>query len=101
MKQDGWGRRRHWLPRNFCRLLGLGCPKQAFAKIAALSASAKYGHGHPLIQAIAVGVISVLFYFVMMLGPFSQSNGVWDMLLSLGIPIVSSLFGGILYIKRG
>ncbi|MGZ5027597.1 MAG: hypothetical protein ACXV9T_10500, partial [Methylobacter sp.] len=37
MKQDGWGRRRHWLPRNFCRLLGLGCPKQAFAKIAALS----------------------------------------------------------------
>ncbi|MGZ4956601.1 MAG: hypothetical protein ACXV8Q_15955, partial [Methylobacter sp.] len=38
MKQDGWGRRRHWLPRNFCRLLGLGCPKQAFAKIAALSA---------------------------------------------------------------
>jgi serine/threonine-protein kinase HipA len=25
------------LPRHFCRLLGLGCPKQAFAKIAALS----------------------------------------------------------------
>jgi type I restriction enzyme M protein len=25
------------LPRDFCRLLGLGCPKQAFAKIAALS----------------------------------------------------------------
>jgi predicted nuclease of predicted toxin-antitoxin system len=37
VKQDGWGRRRQWLPRNFCRLLGLGCPKQAFAKIAALS----------------------------------------------------------------
>jgi len=36
-KQDGRGRRRHQLPRNFCRLLGLGCPKQAFAKIAALS----------------------------------------------------------------
>jgi cobalt-zinc-cadmium resistance protein CzcA len=27
------------LPRHFCRLLGLGCPKQAFAKIAALSFS--------------------------------------------------------------
>jgi hypothetical protein len=23
------------LPRDFCRLLGLGCPKQAFAKIVA------------------------------------------------------------------
>lgn len=64
-------------------------------------ASAKYGNGHPLIQAIAVGVISVLFYFVMMLGPFSQSNGVWDVLLSLVTPIFSSLFGGIFYIKRG
>jgi hypothetical protein len=64
-------------------------------------ASAKYGNGHPLIQAIAVGVISVLFYFVMMLGPFSQSNGVWDVLLSLVTPIVSSLVGGILYLKRG
>ena len=25
------------MPLDFCRLLGLGCPKQAFAKIAALS----------------------------------------------------------------
>jgi hypothetical protein len=33
-KQDGWGSRRHWRSRDFCRLLGLGCPKQAFAKIA-------------------------------------------------------------------
>jgi pullulanase/glycogen debranching enzyme len=22
VKQDGWGRRRHWRSRNFCRLLG-------------------------------------------------------------------------------
>jgi hypothetical protein len=64
-------------------------------------ASAKYGNGHPLIQAIAVGVISVLFYFVMMLSPFSYSNGIWDVSLSLVTPIISSLFGGILYVKRG
>ncbi|GEM_PF-6499137 len=64
-------------------------------------ASAKYGNGHPLIQATAVGVISLLFYLVMMLGPFSHSNGVLDVLLSLVTPIVSSLLGGILYIKRG
>jgi DNA polymerase V len=55
MKQDGWGRRRHGLPRNFCRLLGLGCPKQAFAKIAALSPGYRYqkagvqlDHFHPI-----------------------------------------------------
>ncbi|HEY8158277.1 MAG TPA: cation-transporting P-type ATPase, partial [Methylobacter sp.] len=58
MKQDGWGRRRHWLPRNFCRLLGLGCPKQAFAKIAALSL-----RGRPLPQmlmsAISLAVAAV------------------------------------------
>jgi len=64
-------------------------------------ASAKYGNGNPLIQAIAVGVISVLFYVVMMLGPFSQSGGVWNASLSLGAPILSSLFGGFLYIRRG
>ncbi|WP_411726977.1 type I restriction-modification system subunit M N-terminal domain-containing protein [Methyloglobulus sp.] len=35
-KQDGWDSRRHWrsVALSFCRLLGLGCPKQAFAKIA-------------------------------------------------------------------
>jgi hypothetical protein len=64
-------------------------------------ASAKYGNGHPLIQAIAVGIISVLFYIVMMIGPSSQSGGVWNVLLSLGTPIVSSLLGGFLYIRRG
>jgi hypothetical protein len=37
VKQDGRGRRRHQLPRDFCRWLGLGRPKTAFAKIAALS----------------------------------------------------------------
>jgi hypothetical protein len=64
-------------------------------------ASAKFGNGHPLIQAVTVGVISVLFYFAMMLSPFSHSNGVWDVLLSLVTPIASSLFGGFFYIKRG
>jgi hypothetical protein len=63
-------------------------------------ASAKFGNGHPLVQAVVVGVISVLFYLVMMLGPFSHSNGISDVLLSLVTPIVSSLLGGILYIKR-
>jgi hypothetical protein len=28
------GYRRHQWSRNFCCLIGLGCPKQAFAKIA-------------------------------------------------------------------
>jgi hypothetical protein len=33
--EDESGRRRHWpVALSFCRLLGLGCPKQAFAKIA-------------------------------------------------------------------
>jgi predicted HicB family RNase H-like nuclease len=34
------------LPRDFCRLLGLGCPKQAFAKIAALSIPEPLGTRH-------------------------------------------------------
>ena len=33
--EDESGRRRHWaVALSFCRLLGLGCPKQAFVKIA-------------------------------------------------------------------
>jgi hypothetical protein len=32
--QDGWGAAGIERSRDFCRLLGLGCPKQAFAKIA-------------------------------------------------------------------
>jgi hypothetical protein len=59
MKQDGWGRRRHWLPRNFCRLLGLGCPKQAFAKIAALSTNYRKRSA----DAIAVSAIALIAFF--------------------------------------
>ena len=61
--------------------------------------SAKFGGGHPLVQAVAVGIISVLFYFVMMLGPSSQPGPAWEVLLSLVTPIVSSLLGGYLYIR--
>jgi hypothetical protein len=32
VKQDGWGSRRQWLPRDFCRLLGQEALKASFRK---------------------------------------------------------------------
>ena len=44
------------MPRDFCRLLGLGCPKQAFAKIAALSRQLEVRVAAQAVGVVAVGV---------------------------------------------
>jgi len=51
------------LPRDFCRLLGLGCPKQAFAKIVARLLAQKIAHSGALVSEFPIGTPAKAHHF--------------------------------------
>jgi len=65
------------LPRDFCRLLGLGCPKQAFAKIVARLSSSVTSLLNANLTENTLIMLSYLW------GPLQGSYGTEDLKLYL------------------
>jgi hypothetical protein len=73
---------------------------QIFASLAGGYVAACFGRGMPLRHAAASGAVFLLFVLTMYLNPGVQAGPIWSMVLTVAVPVLSSLSGGFIYARR-